>query len=429
MKILCINPPVYTFSYFINANHYPTGLYNVATYYKNQGHSVNILDMNPEINCNDEVVYYRNNFYYHGLRLVNPTGNFLKCGNFDSEKIYKKMYRFGLPLCVIEDELRNNKYDLILVQCTLSYLWKGAHEAIEICKKVAPETPVWLGGIYTSLCPEKANSSLADKVVRGRLWEGSPFITSDTSLFPYRPIRVSTQASYGCRNACRYCAVTRLEGAQRIERPVGDVLSDIKSKIYAGYKNIRFLDSNILSNWENHYKKILEGIIDLNADLDLIVLGGVEPGMLKEEHVALMKKAGFSKIGIPLETSDTEQLKKWNRPSTLDEYKKAIEIALKHFDNKVVTSYIMLGYPGHKFETAMESINLCKSLGCVPEILAFTPVPGTSMEDGTRDLENLNPLLWPNAWEGFTVRQFESIFEEYATGKYISEVIKYEGEL
>lgn len=424
MKILCINPPEYTFHFYDGAINYPIGLYNIATYYKNTGNDVEMLDLHPEIDFNKDIRSINNILYYKEHRINCPTGRFIKCGNYDEEKISKSEFRIGLPYYLLREKLESKQYDLILVQCTFTYYWKGAHEVINMCKKSQPNVPVWFGGIYTNLCFGHAKKSKADKLITGKIDKNVNFITTDHTLFPYAPYKINIITSIGCKNKCKYCAVSRLEGTKRIERSVSEVLDDIKSKIDAGYRTFAFLDSNILDNWNNHFKKILKGIIGMKAGLNIKAYGGVEPPLLTDEAASMMKEAGFSKMTVPLESSNKRKLIEWNRPTTIDSFHRAINIALKYFDNSAVTSFIMIGYRGQTYEDAMDSIKLCENIGCVPDLLAFTPIPGTLLEDKSKTLEELNPMLWPYAWKGFTVEQMEIIFEKYVLGFSKSTVMK-----
>jgi radical SAM superfamily enzyme YgiQ (UPF0313 family) len=250
------------------------------------------------------------------------------------------------------------------------------------------------------------------------LWTGGrigdkDFISTDLNLIPYRPNRIQIQTSYGCRNRCKYCAVSKIEGSTRVERPVSDVITFIKESYSKGYKNFRFLDSNILDNWDSHFKIVLKEIISLNLkDSDFTVYGGVETNRLTEEMVELMCKARFSKLTIPLESSDDSQLKEWGRTNTISKFKTAVETARKYFPKERITAYIMIGYPGQTYESALAAVKLCEETGCTPDLLAFTPIPGTSMERKDKTLESLNPMLWPCAWEGLTVPQIEDLFSK-----------------
>lgn len=413
MKVLCINPPVYTFGYYHNACHYPPGLYHVATYYKNQGHDVEVLDMMPELVYNSHVKTKEDgHLYYDDYRVVLDTKTTSKCGDYENQKMVRGLLRVGLPDLVLIDKLTNCKYDLILVQCTFTYLWRGAHEAIDICKRIQPEAQVHFGGVYPTLCPDHARTSKADKIITGRFFE-NPFITVDTSLFPYKPFRIAVTTALGCKNRCRYCAVSNLEGGSRVERPVKDVIEDMRSKIDLGFNSFRFLDSNILDNWENHLKPILEFLRDYGkGKLRITTYGGVEANMLGEEQVRLMRQAGFIKMTIPLESADIEKLTEWNRPSGIEQFKKSVKIASNYYINEALRAYVLIGYPGQTYDVARKAVDLCIQNKVFPDLLAFTAIPGTKLEDKTKTLEELNPILWPYSSSKFTIRQIESLFSE-----------------
>ena len=58
--------------------------------------------------------------------------------------------------------------DAVLVTSLMTYWYRGVFEAIELVKETFPHVPVFLGGIYASLCTEHAlNSSGADYILSG----------------------------------------------------------------------------------------------------------------------------------------------------------------------------------------------------------------------------------------------------------------------
>jgi hypothetical protein len=382
---------------------------------RDMGNDVRVLDLYPEFNSFDldKVEQREGSLYYDNTVVVTSANKIRECGNYDKDRYYKGLLRVGLPWKILEDELSLVQYDVIMVQCTFTYHWEGAHEAIEICKKLQPGAKVVLGGAYTNLCYNHAKRSMADEIAIGRIDKEKYFIPTNLDLLGYKPSRIQVQTSYGCRNRCKYCAVTVLEGGLRVERPIQDVLDFIRLSHQRGFKYFRFLDSNVLDNWGKHFRKILEGIIEMDLGLDFTVYGGVETNLLTDEMAKLMKRAGFSKITIPLESAEESVLREWGRTNDIDKFRAAVAIARKYFLMGAVHAYIMVGYPGQTYESAIKSIRLCEEIECTPEVLAFTPIPGTPLEMRSKNLEDLNPMLWPCAWDGFTAIQMENIFAKY----------------
>ncbi len=418
MNVLLINPPEYTFAGFHNIHTYPIDLYNWATHYKNEGHDVKVLDMYPELVNNSLVTGVGGDMYYDGMPVVKDIGIVRKCGNYDSEQLVKGVVKTGLPGDLLEAELNNNSYDRIVVcaggtktsvsSTSWVYIFMGVYEVINKCKEIQPEAVVELMGEYTKICSGVAHASLADIVI-DTPYPTRHFIDTDISLFGGNvPSRINIATAYGCSNKCAFCFIPRCEDSVRREKDPQKVISYIGSLVAQGHTKFRILDSNILYNWDNHMKVILDGIIDSGWDISLTSYGGVEPALLTDEIASKMKSAGFSNMLVPLDNSDPDVLSKWGGVKTIEAWERAVDISKKYFNT---SSYIMIGYPGQTYANATESIGMCNKKGVTPSILPYTPMPGTIYEDTEKHPEELHPLLFPYASEDFTVAQMEELLE------------------
>jgi hypothetical protein len=164
-SFLLINPPLYDFAaYDLWAK--PWGLLAIAALLKQRGATVTLLD------CLDR--------YHPSFQNVKSTA--WGCGHFAYEEVNKppvlkdiprKYKRYGLPHEVINTELQKmGQPDVVLVTSSMTYWYPGVHEIISIIKKRFPHVPVFLGGIYATLCKEHAqNYSGACRNRRVRLEE------------------------------------------------------------------------------------------------------------------------------------------------------------------------------------------------------------------------------------------------------------------
>ncbi len=166
--------------------------------------------------------------------------------------------------------------DKIYVTSLFTYAWKPVHRAVRFYKKLFPEVPVSLGGIYASLLPDHAATSGADYVHKGLLDEAESFIP-DYTLIPEWDGSIMF-ASRGCIRRCGFCSVPKLEG-----RPSALKYS-IKHLIYPGHPKTKdccekrhhtkviLWDNNILGNpnWRALFDELKEiGLVtDFNQGLD-----------------------------------------------------------------------------------------------------------------------------------------------------------------
>lgn len=99
--------------------------------------------------------------------------------------------------------------------------------------------------------------------------------------------------------------------------------------------------------------------------------------------MSLMRKTGFKKIHLALETIDNEIAKNWNRrQATIEKFDKAVD-ALQQSGFKVgsqdINAFVLFGMPEEDIQAAMNSALYASTrVGSVVPML-FTPVPGSRM--------------------------------------------------
>lgn len=125
------------------------------------------------------------------------------------------------------------------------------------------------------------------------------------------------------------------------------------------------------------------------------------------EVLYLMRKAGFEKIYLPLETVKAKTNKRWNRAwNKLPNFERLLE-ALQDVGYSVrqqeINAFVMFGLPGEDIEEIMDTALYASArVGSVIPML-FTPVPSTPAYDEytdfirehNYDLQHLNGKLFP----------------------------------
>jgi len=104
----------------------------------------------------------------------------------------------------------HKKPDKVCVTSLFTWGWKEVWEAVRYYKSLFPSAEICLGGIYASLMPEHAKLSGADQVHIGLVKEAEDLLPA-YDLVPQWQWSILF-ASRGCPNHCSFCAVPRLEG-------------------------------------------------------------------------------------------------------------------------------------------------------------------------------------------------------------------------
>ena len=188
---------------------------------------------------------------------------------------------------------------------------------------------------------------------------------------------------YGCNNFCSYCIVPYVRGRERSREPAA-VLAEVRELVEAGYKDITLLGQNV-----NSYGNDLEGgyrFADLLEDIDKI------PGdywirfmsshpkdatprlfdvMAKCTHVA-------GQLHLPFQSGNNRVLEAMNRRYTREKYLELIRYARSVLPGLVLTSDVIIGFPGETEAEAMDTVSLVEEVGFDALFtFLYSPRPGT----------------------------------------------------
>lgn len=415
-KILLIKPPIEEVipplknveSYYENPYGFfsyasqPHGLLKIASYLKSIGKEVSL------INCTAEAEKNENNSVYN-IKLL----EYKKTG--DQQKEYP-LFHCGMSYDNFEKELaKETSPDEIYITTTMTYHWRPSHKIAEICKRLFPDVPITLGGIYASLCPEHAAKSKADYIYIGQFGPAANFDT-DIELLEHKPDYAIIKTTRGCPNKCSYCAVHLLEGNKMSFRNYNLAYKEINDKYLNGIKKFVFWESNLLINCKNHFEKLLDLIIKNKLDVKLWAPEGLQPNLVTQELAHKMKKAGFKEIHIPLESSDKKMEERFGRASHLDDFNRSVYFFRNAgFEKGDITAFVLIGMPKQKLDSIIDSFIKAWEAGSTPKVMPFTPIPGTKeyinyiQLIGNQNYDNLHPLLWPFAGNDLSTKELEEI--------------------
>ncbi len=152
----------------------------------------------------------------------------------------------------------------------------------------------------------------------------------------------------------------------------------------------------------------MEAIIASKLPLDLYAPEGFETRLLDEDLLRLMKRAGFEKVHLPLETVRSDINRQWNRRhASTESFERALEAATRAgFKPRTqeINAFVLFGLPDEQLKDVVDSTLYAHHLvGSVIPML-FSPVPSTQVfrkyssylvETMGWDLQNLNGKFLP----------------------------------
>ncbi len=219
----------------------------------------------------------------------------------------------------------------------------------------------------------------------GSIAEGIPHVR-DSKLKAWVSIM------YGCNNFCTYCIVPYVRGRERSRQPE-DILAECQGLIESGVKDITLLGQNV-----NSYGKDLEKGIDF---ADLLAQIAQIPGdfllrfMTSHPRDASKKlfdtMAAYPKIAkqlhLPFQSGSSRVLKAMNRHYDRETYLEKVRYAKSVMPDLVLTSDVIVGFPGETEEEFEETVSLIEQVHYDSLFtFIFSPRPGTpatKMDDPT----------------------------------------------
>ena len=237
--------------------------------------------------------------------------------------------------------------------------------------------------LYKVLTTGKRQFYIADEA--GSIAEGLPVLRSND-------LKAWVSIMYGCNNFCTYCIVPYVRGRERSRRPE-DILAECRQLVAAGIKEITLLGQNV-----NSYGKDLDCGVDF-ADL-LARIAQIEGDFLirfmtshpRDASAKLFDTmAKYDKIAkqlhLPFQSGSSRVLKAMNRHYDRETYLEKVRYAKTVMPTLVLTSDVIVGFPGETAEEFEETITLIQQVRYDALFtFIFSPRPGTpaaKMEDPT----------------------------------------------
>ena len=394
--ILCINPWIHDFAaYDFWAQ--PLGLLSLAAILRQHGFPVSYID------CQNRFHPLSNNPADPATR--GGRGPYLKTpippppGLASIQRTYS---RYGiLPEWFEQDVKTLPKPDVVMVTCLMTYWYPGAFETIRAIKRIYPDVPVVLGGIYATLCHDHASRhSGADHVLTGPGEQAvfdviktatgfeAPlrFDPDELDTYPYPAFDLQQKIAYiplltsrGCPFACTYCASNILQPQRMTLSPKRIVREIIHWHDRFGTANFAFYDDALLVDAEHHAIPMFEEIIACGRKLTFHTPNAVHIRAITPELARLMRTAGIATLRLGLETAEFNQ-RDIDRKVREEEFARAVSNLMNAgFKKEQVGAYLLVGLPGQDIAAVERSIAVVKASRIMPILAYYSPIPKTAM--------------------------------------------------
>lgn len=262
-------------------------------------------------------------------------------------------------------------------------------------------------GCMTGMATRDATGKFLKKL-RDEMPEVDEFMPIEEVGFDHPPVRTDKlhawlPISNGCNNFCSFCVVPFTRGRE-VSRPYEDIINECKELIAKGYKSVTLLGQNVNSYGsdlvigrsvsEKYFEKKTKKMFKLNdtevkpvyvKHLGRVRIPTLFPHLLDEvaklgfEHIDFMSSNpwDFSKelieviaknrnitrtIHLPVQSGDSNVLKRMNRWYTREEYLKLVSNLKFEIRNLKLTTDIIVGFCGETDEEFQNTVKLCKEV-------------------------------------------------------------------
>ena len=229
----------------------------------------------------------------------------------------------------------------------------------------------------------------------------------------------------GCNQFCTYCKIPYVRGRLK-SRSIEDVCEEAKNLASAGYKEIVVTGihlssygvdkTNALSFIDlkgSFLYKLLEELSKTEG-LERIRLGSLEPRIVTDEFIK--KLSALDKVcphfHLSLQSGCDATLVRMKRRYNTAEYKAAVEVLRKYYENPAITTDVIVGFAGETDEEYEASLEFVRDIR-----FFMVHVFKYSRREGTKayDMEDQVDENVKNERSSILIEETERLTREYAT--------------
>lgn len=187
----------------------------------------------------------------------------------------------------------------------------------------------------------------------------------------------------GCNQFCSYCIIPYARGRVR-SRNQESIIKEITQIAQKGIKEVVITGIHVASygrdfDNENGLIELLEKINEVDG-ISRIRLGSLEPKIITEEFMQRLVK--LEKIchhfHLSLQSGCDETLKRMNRKYTVSEVEEIIERLRRYYDDVILTTDIIVGFPGETDEEFNKTYEFLKKAKLYKmHVFQYSPRKGT----------------------------------------------------
>jgi len=230
-----------------------------------------------------------------------------------------------------------------------------------------------------ALIDEKRRSRCAIVSLREEREETEDGISPVRSSYPNAWVNIN----YGCNNFCSYCIVPYVRGRERSRR-ASDVLSEVRSLVAEGYREITLLGQNVNSYNSDgkggmSFPELLSACAETEGRFRLRFMTSHPKDFSRELCEAIAKHPKICKaVHLPVQAGNDRILSLMNRRYTRETYLKNLAMLREIVPGCAVTTDLIVGFPTETEAEFDDTLSLVREAGFSSAFtFVYSPRTGT----------------------------------------------------
>ena len=201
------------------------------------------------------------------------------------------------------------------------------------------------------------------------IWKETDKIVEDLPVLRKYSFKSGVNIMFGCNNFCTYCIVPYVRGRERSRSPK-DIIRECEKLAKDGVKEIMLLGQNV-NSYGNDFEEGNPDKISFAELIDEVTkVPGIERVRFMTPHpkdfsdelidVIANNKKIARHIHLPLQSGNTEILRRMNRKYTKDDFLNLVNKIRTKLPDVAITTDIIVGFPGETKEDVDDTIDVVK---------------------------------------------------------------------
>lgn len=331
-----------------------------------------------------------------------------KVNSYEIEKIKEGLLKEGF----FETDFNSPSDVYIINTCSVTHIAdRKSRNMIRRCKKQNPNSLVVAIGCFVNAMSEEDKNKLKNyvdvfiknedkintiNIVKQNLQNKNNLLhcinieCSNTNISSNERIRKFIKIQDGCNMYCSYCIIPYLRH-EMINRNENEVVSEVETYVQNNVKEVVLTGIHLSS-----YKNITCLINKLSNIQKLlrIRIGSLEPRIITKEFLKclndeVVKNKFCFEFHLSLQSGSNSVLKRMNRHYTKEEYKQSCDLIREYFPNALISTDIIVGFPGETDEEFNETLEFVKQIRFYnPHIFIYSRRKGTKANTMLNQIED-----------------------------------------